>query len=240
MWGIGIVPGSATLILSVLPLVDSSKLVATTDRHRLAACMLFAVVLHLVLMALPGDRIGGRVLSFPPATDLRLRIIPAAQNAPRIVDDTNPVPLRHEGRASPKIATERPKPNRENARAESSNVTKADPRQDPAEEKPLQDEPTPSVQRGISLESAASTARELARESARDTVLDAGRRRRMGTEVAPSESISGNTGVDPVEPLRKHAEKNARADCKHAYSGYGLLAVPFLLKDAVTDSGCKW
>ncbi|MEK7897898.1 hypothetical protein [Burkholderia contaminans] len=31
-----------------------------------------------------------------------------------------------------------------------------------------------------------------------------------------------------------------RADCQHAYSGAGLLALPMLALDAVRDTGCKW
>ncbi|WP_334041576.1 hypothetical protein [Burkholderia ambifaria] len=31
-----------------------------------------------------------------------------------------------------------------------------------------------------------------------------------------------------------------RADCRHAYSGAGLLALPMLALDAVRDTGCKW
>jgi len=32
----------------------------------------------------------------------------------------------------------------------------------------------------------------------------------------------------------------ARADCREAYRGFGLLALPFLIKDTVTGVGCKW
>ncbi|KAG8152867.1 hypothetical protein BFF94_013275 [Burkholderia catarinensis] len=31
-----------------------------------------------------------------------------------------------------------------------------------------------------------------------------------------------------------------RADCRHAYSGAGLLALPMLALDAVRDTGCQW
>ncbi|WP_175881393.1 hypothetical protein [Burkholderia sp. BCC0044] len=31
-----------------------------------------------------------------------------------------------------------------------------------------------------------------------------------------------------------------RADCRHAYAGAGLLALPMLALDAVRDTGCQW
>lgn len=32
----------------------------------------------------------------------------------------------------------------------------------------------------------------------------------------------------------------ARKDCRNAYSGMGLFAIPRLVLDSVTDDGCKW
>jgi hypothetical protein len=32
----------------------------------------------------------------------------------------------------------------------------------------------------------------------------------------------------------------ARPDCRSAYSGAGILAIPLLLVDFVTDTGCSW
>ena len=34
--------------------------------------------------------------------------------------------------------------------------------------------------------------------------------------------------------------KAVRPDCRTEYAGMGIFAIPFLLKDTVTDSGCKW
>lgn len=47
----------------------------------------------------------------------------------------------------------------------------------------------------------------------------------------------------PPEVKSKEAkaiEKAGRPDCRTAYAGLLLLAVPFLVADALTDSGCKW
>ncbi|AOJ03538.1 hypothetical protein WS70_08965 [Burkholderia mayonis] len=40
--------------------------------------------------------------------------------------------------------------------------------------------------------------------------------------------------------LAREMSKASRADCRNAYSGMGLLAIPALAIDAVRDDGCKW
>lgn len=40
--------------------------------------------------------------------------------------------------------------------------------------------------------------------------------------------------------LAKGIAKALRPDCREAYSGAGLFAVPFLLRDTLSDRGCKW
>lgn len=46
----------------------------------------------------------------------------------------------------------------------------------------------------------------------------------------------------PVEQseLARGIAKSARPPCKNAHADMGLLALPFLLADTVTDRGCKW
>lgn len=46
----------------------------------------------------------------------------------------------------------------------------------------------------------------------------------------------------PVEQseIARGIAKSARPPCKNAHAGMGLLALPFLLADTVTDRGCKW
>jgi hypothetical protein len=38
----------------------------------------------------------------------------------------------------------------------------------------------------------------------------------------------------------KAMEKAIKADCRTAYAGMGLLAVPALVASAITDEGCRW
>jgi hypothetical protein len=46
----------------------------------------------------------------------------------------------------------------------------------------------------------------------------------------------------PEQPsqLAKDIEDAARADCRKAYGGAGLLAAAPLLRDAISGRGCKW
>lgn len=72
-------------------------------------------------------------------------------------------------------------------------------------------------------------ARRIAREYSRKTVdprfdADAGAAIAQEAGTLSSEAIA----------------KAARPDCKSEYAGYGFLAIPLLLRDAVTNSGCKW
>ncbi|WP_427914467.1 hypothetical protein ACPWT1_05935 [Ramlibacter sp. MMS24-I3-19] len=43
-----------------------------------------------------------------------------------------------------------------------------------------------------------------------------------------------------VNPLQRGIESSARPDCKEAYAGLVLLAIPALVRDAFRDDGCKW
>jgi hypothetical protein len=45
---------------------------------------------------------------------------------------------------------------------------------------------------------------------------------------------------DPETKLAHDIQKAAKPDCRDAYAGLGLLAVPVLLADAITDKGCRW
>jgi hypothetical protein len=40
--------------------------------------------------------------------------------------------------------------------------------------------------------------------------------------------------------LARDIEKAAQPDCRDAYAAMGLLGLPFLLKDTLTDTGCRW
>ena len=41
-----------------------------------------------------------------------------------------------------------------------------------------------------------------------------------------------------MEYIAEHSDPHD--NCKTAYTGKGLLAIPYLIRDAVTGNGCKW
>ncbi len=73
-------------------------------------------------------------------------------------------------------------------------------------------------------------AREIARRSGRITY---GRTGIIPLKLFPPPP-------EPESKLGRAIQKAAQPDCRDAYASMGLLAIPFLLKDAVTDSGCRW
>jgi hypothetical protein len=92
--------------------------------------------------------------------------------------------------------------------------------------------------------SAATSGRPA--ESAPAIDLDAARR--FAREAGRSRSGVIAQDLRNFEPAQPEIEtaaaraiaKAARPDCRTEYAGMGLFAIPFLLKDTVTDSGCKW
>ncbi|MCA8099049.1 hypothetical protein [Burkholderia contaminans] len=61
----------------------------------------------------------------------------------------------------------------------------------------------------------------------------------VGALGAPSGGVAARR--DTVDARLADGMSDARrADCQHAYSGAGLLALPMLALDAVRDTGCKW
>lgn len=89
----------------------------------------------------------------------------------------------------------------------------------PDTEKP--DAPKPSIQ--------ADSINRVARQIARETRASA---EAQGKHLERPE--------EKESPLTREVEKNAPKDCRTAYANLGLLAVPFLLRDSVSTSGCRW
>ncbi|WP_231716601.1 hypothetical protein [Burkholderia ubonensis] len=59
-----------------------------------------------------------------------------------------------------------------------------------------------------------------------------------GLGAASGAGVSRRATVDAT--LARGMSEARRADCRNAYSGMGLLAIPALALDAVRDAGCKW
>ena len=104
-------------------------------------------------------------------------------------------------------------------------------RHPPANQTPLGMVETPadtgsaSVAPSIDLDAA----RAIARQTARALPAPATRTTQDATDAAEPETVLG-----------RRISRAARPDCRTSYAGAGLLAIPLLLKDAVSDGGCTW
>jgi hypothetical protein len=78
----------------------------------------------------------------------------------------------------------------------------------------------------IDIEAAKQMARGYARERPANTTPERRNLQLHNTEVAP-------------DPLTRAITRATTANCREKYAGLGLLGIPLLLKDSVTD-GCVW
>ncbi|KVH73684.1 hypothetical protein WJ41_10730 [Burkholderia ubonensis] len=60
----------------------------------------------------------------------------------------------------------------------------------------------------------------------------------LGASSGAVAGASRRTTADAT--LARGMSEARRADCRNAYAGMGLLAIPALAIDAVRDAGCKW
>jgi hypothetical protein len=58
--------------------------------------------------------------------------------------------------------------------------------------------------------------------------------------LAESAGVPLATARSPAEQRADGVQRAVRPDCRVAHAGKGLFAVPFLLRDAMADDGCKW
>lgn len=71
--------------------------------------------------------------------------------------------------------------------------------------------------------------RDVARELNRAEAAGRGRR-----------ATDGGAATEPESTLGRAIARSAQPDCRLAYTGLGLLGLPFLLFDTLTDTGCRW
>ncbi|KWK76906.1 hypothetical protein WM16_11245 [Burkholderia ubonensis] len=93
------------------------------------------------------------------------------------------------------------------------------------------DAPAPGVDWRRDLD-AIGAPRTIGRSPAAATISGLGASSGMGT------GASRRTTTDAT--LARGMSEARRADCRNAYAGMGLLAIPALAIDAVRDAGCKW
>ena len=64
--------------------------------------------------------------------------------------------------------------------------------------------------------------------------------RAMARETAPRQLPGVDRQLNESEKISDRVAGARRGDCRTEHAQFGLLAIPFLLKDAISDSGCKW
>ena len=82
-----------------------------------------------------------------------------------------------------------------------------------------------SVSPSIDLDAARASARQTARAQSAPMTKT--------TRDAPD-------AAEPETVLGRKISRAAHPDCRTSYAGAGLLAIPLLLKDAVSAGGCTW
>jgi hypothetical protein len=85
----------------------------------------------------------------------------------------------------------------------------------------------------------APTSAPGPQQAAEQPKLDLRLPARRGSTPA-AEATLANEAKSVQERLADEVAKSARADCRTAYSGAGLLAIPMLIWDSVKQEGCKW
>lgn len=52
--------------------------------------------------------------------------------------------------------------------------------------------------------------------------------------------VTGSETFSQDQRFGRDVEKGTRKDCRTAYAGLSLFAIPFLLFDTLSKTGCKW
>ncbi|OHX13741.1 hypothetical protein BI347_09610 [Chromobacterium sphagni] len=118
--------------------------------------------------------------------------------------------------------------------------------------------PAPPAQAAASTRASRQPARKPAPSPSRRRQASADKRHDKAEASTPRVTIEGlrqqirrlepeNPNAKPLQAdaekarLARNIDQAQRKDCKNAYSALGLLAAPFLLRDALDkDNGCKW
>lgn len=105
-----------------------------------------------------------------------------------------------------------------------------------------------AIPTGIAAPVPVSEGGDAAGESGTSTAIDIDAVRRVarqmaraqGQNSAPQHPRHAPPAIERDTPLGQAIARSARSDCRRAYAGAGLFAIPLLIRDAVTDGGCKW
>jgi hypothetical protein len=127
---------------------------------------------------------------------------------------------------------------------ESPRPSIAPPREAPSSEAPLRFGTPPSPEE--ELFKARKPGTEV------ESVLPIGKAPALNLDKGKPDAVAGRSdarkgvlNLFPPPPekeskLARDIQKAAQPDCRDAYAAMGLFAVPLLLKDTITDTGCRW
>lgn len=197
---------------------------ATTTGHCwLIASLCLSLALHGLLAFIHTRSPIGAIHTAPsglPATRLRVEL-PRARPA-------HPPEASANAQALPEIAAPSQEPSRRSDRRSDRHLPND-------RQAPSQAEITVTSAHSDSGSTRASASIDLdaARASARQTAR---------AQSAPMTGMEQET-TDSAEAETALGQKISRAahpDCRTSYAGAGLLALPLLLKDAVSEGGCRW
>ena len=193
-------------------------------RSRLVAGLAVSILLHMLLLALwrtpslPPAQLDERRWAQPITPPLSVRIVPPPPPEPAVRAEPPAAS------AKPDKPAARPAP----ARAESRLAERIEP--DNAEPPAMTVVPSPT-------DSAPTfdpdAARAAARAMAKDLDVPSGNW--VGEKLKKERELQETRDAQ----LGRNIANSARADCKTAYAGAGLLAPLIMLMDK-KDSGCKW
>ena len=189
---------------------------ATLTGHRwLIASLCFSIVLH-GLLAIIHSRLPTDADSSPVPTRLTV-VLQHARQARASLSTANTPAVRDISVPS-------------STRGRRVN-TQSDRRLPPANQTSVRMAETPADTGSASV--SPSIDLEAAREIARQTV--------RSQPAAKARTVQNTTdATEPETVLGRKISRAALPDCRTAYAGAGLLAIPLLLKDAVSDGGCTW
>ncbi|MES2072191.1 MAG: hypothetical protein V4488_17680 [Pseudomonadota bacterium] len=109
----------------------------------------------------------------------------------------------------------------------------------------MPDRPDAAIDTGLSSAPPSAPSTMTQPEAPRldlDKLRQLARHNERGRQLTPAEQLRAAQQADQsIEAKIDTAAKKAqRSDCRTAHADTGLLAPLFMLKDAITDKGCKW
>jgi hypothetical protein len=200
-------------------------------KYRLAACIGVSMLLHILVLSVYRSTSISGLWSYEDATQHRLTATLQPQRT---------APDGELGRDESSIATQRVSRMHRSGEADESFAARRG--RDSLHETP-----------GIPAPESALNGKHADGKSATPgpdalPVIDLDAARRVARESAKSRSgiytqghpWLANAAPEMETPIARAIAGAERPDCRRAYAGLGLFAIPALLLDTLRDAGCKW